>query len=417
MTVRSHSRRTNLLAVFSVIGLFALSTGCEEETRPPPVDVPRGPCGHALYVVASDYQSTSVSIVSFDGEVLSPAFLTSGSADPGLSVALSGDVVAPTQPHFDELLLIDRTPTGVLTFADPATGDVSLQANISTGFASNPQDAVRLSNGMLAVARYGENPNPGAEPFDTGSDILIIDADQTPSGRIDLAPLLDDPELLPSPARVVRAGLNGADLVVLLAAYSKDFTLVGDGRVAFFDEGSLALSSVVTLKGGFGCGAISVSPNGERIAITCSGKFGGTSTPDPMGSALYILDRANTEWKLTTRHGALDLGGEPLGASVALIDENTALISSLGRFLEPGQLKQEVPDRLLRVQLASGEFEVLLETETTPFSYGDMRCCGDSCFLADADRNVVHRLVDGAPTETISLDDGTGLPPRFLGVY
>lgn len=408
-------RSLALLASTAVLALF--SPSCDEETKPPPVDVPLGPCGHALYVIATDYQSTSVSIVSFEGEVLSPAFLTSGSADPGLSVALSGDVVAPTELHEGELLLLDRFPAGVLTFADPETGEVVAQANVSTGFASNPQDAVRLSDGRLAVARYGENPNPGAEPLDDGSDVLVLDEARAPVTRIDLKPLVDEPDLLPSPARIARAGESRGELVVLLAAYSKNFLKVGEGRVAIFDERTLELKSVVTLDGGYSCGAMAVSSSSSRIAIGCSGPFDGTSMPDPSGSALFVLDRDESAWTVTKKLGALDLGGEPLGANVGFVDEDVVLVGTLGRYLPPELVEQDVPDRLLRVELSSGATQVLLETKTTPFSYGDIRCCGGTCFMADADRAVVHRLVDGEPAQTISIDDGIGLPPRLLGVY
>lgn len=404
--------RSELLSV-----LLSLALGCgDDTTKPPPVDVPEGECGRALYVVSSDYQSTSVAILSFEGEVLSPAFLTSGSADPGLSVALSGDVVAPTQRHDGEVLLLDRLPAGVLTFADPALGEVTAQSNVSTGFASNPQDAVRLSDGRLAVTRYGENPNPGMEPLDEGSDVLILDEANAPVDRIDLKGLVDDPELVPSPARIARTGEDRGDLVVLLAAYSKDFTKVGEGRVAIFDERTLASTGVVVLDGGFSCGGLAVAPSNARVAVACSGPFDGTSTPDPAGSALFILDRGDEGWSLTTKLGALELGGEPLAASLAFDGDGTLVAATFGRLEEGSTTKQAVADRLLTVDVDTGAFEVLLETKETPFSYGDIRCCAGVCFVADADRGVVQRLEGGALT-AIPLDDGIGLPPRYLGVY
>jgi hypothetical protein len=49
---------------------------------------------------------------------------------------------------------------------------------------------------------------------------------------------------------------------------------------------------------------------------------------------------------------------------------------------------------------------------------GDDDACA-RCFAADADRGALHRLDrDAAALEaTLPIDDGIGLPPRFLGRF
>ncbi len=410
---------TNRICALSSLVIASVLAACEAEppAPPEPIDQPLGVCGHALYVITSDYQSSAVSVVSFDGEVLVAPFLSSASETPGLSVALSGDVVAPLSTTSGELILIDRFPAGVLTFADPKSGTVVAQTDVSTGFASNPQDALELKDGRIAVARYGENPTPGQAPFDSGSDLLLLDgASHTIVGQVELRSLLEDAELLPRPARLAR---NDEEVFVLLAAYSKDFLSGGDGRLAVLDGESLQLVNVIELSGGLGCGALALAPSKNRLAVGCSGSFSGTSEPTLEDSALFILDRAESGWALTRTIPAQELGQDPLSASIAFASETVLLAATFGRLADSGE--QERPDRLLAIDLESAQTEELLATPRLPFSFGDVRCCEDWCFLTDADRSVLHRWNHEGGSFTgrreLQLEDGIGLPPRTLGAY
>ena len=89
----------NKLALNHVLAsiLALAAAGCSDPAPAPPagVDVEPGACGHALYVISSDYQSTSVAIVSYDGEVLASSLISSGSETTGLSTPLS----ATWSPH------------------------------------------------------------------------------------------------------------------------------------------------------------------------------------------------------------------------------------------------------------------------------------------------------------------------------
>ena len=65
--------------------------------------------GCPLVAIHSDYQTTSVSLLSEDGTLCADSILHSGSVAPRLLTALSGDVVVPSAPALSgELVLIDR---------------------------------------------------------------------------------------------------------------------------------------------------------------------------------------------------------------------------------------------------------------------------------------------------------------------
>jgi len=415
-------RQTLLLAA-----MLASPAACAEADPPTPdgVDVPLGPCGHALYVLSTDYQSTSVAILGYDGEVLATSLVSSGSETSGLSTPLSGDVVAPTiRTSRGELILLDRSEASILSFVDPVTATVERQISVQTGFRSNPQDVVELGD-RAYVSRYQMNPGPGQEPYDDGSDLLVLDLiGGGITRRIDLAAAMDgaEPGTLPSPSRMVVAQER---IFVLLAALSQSFQATDDSRVAVIDPASDEVVGRVIVSGSRGCSALALSPNGERLAVGCSGSFVETS-PGVIGSVLAesgisLLRIDGGELSLEQRIAASELGDDPVSFSLAFADDDTLIASTFGQLADDGT--QARPDRLLAIDVDTGEALELLSTLEKPFSLGDVRCeptCG-ACFAADADRRVVHRFaIEGGTVgarTAIAIDDGIGLPPRYLGAY
>lgn len=403
--------------------LSAVLIACDPEAPPPAqgVDVPEGACGHALYVVSSDYQSTSVAIVGYDGEVLSSSILSSASESAGLSVPLSGDVTAPTaRAPSGQIVLVDRFPAGVLTLLDPTGPNVTAQFTVQTGFAANPQDVLELA-GRLYISRYESNPRPGSEPYDRGSDVLIADAaDGSLLGSISLEAAMEGAAegFLPRPSRMVELG---GLIYVLLSAYSSDFGSSEDGRVAVIDPAREELVRFAILSGARGCSGLAVSPSKTRLAIACSGTFAGASTPTIEDSALVILSVADDALDIEQRVPAEALGQDPInGFSVAFVDEDTLLASTFGSLDAQGGVAR--PDRLLELTL-DGDVRELARSQDKVFTLGDVRCeaqCG-VCFAADAEHLQVQRFVieGGRLSEAngITIDDGIGLPPRYLGGY
>ncbi|MCC6527744.1 MAG: hypothetical protein IT373_34180 [Polyangiaceae bacterium] len=408
----------------AVLGAAALvlapALGCGVPTPPAGTGggtFPEGPCGRGLVVVETDYQSTNVALVGGDGATLSGSFLSSASAPPGLVAPLSGDVVVPTAPVTGaELVLVDRYPAAVLSWVELATATVRAQLDVSTGFASNPQDYLALGPGEALVARYEDNPTPGALAFDGGSDLLVIDP-SVPSitGRVDLRPAIEVPGYLPRPARLVATA--GGRVFVLLSAYAPDFKSSLPSRLAEIDVASQALVGVTVLGDLHGCAALAPSEDGTRLAVACSGDFGGDSLPTVGASGLALVDVAGTP-SVVAELPASGLGGEPLGFAVDFAGADRVLVTTLGHYGLGGAA--DVPDSLLEVDAAGQATEV---RSAPPFTLGDVRClraCG-GCFVADAAAGVLARLRlepgGVVPDAELVVESAIGLPPRLLGRF
>src|SRR5579859_7881102 len=118
-------------------------------------NVPKGGNAVGFAVVNSDYMmSTIVSLVdATTAKLAQDDCLDSGSTSQSLSMALSSDVVLPSQTQLgNQLVLIDRT-NSVLDFLSATTCKVSQQLSVATGFYSNPHDVISLSPTKSYVTR------------------------------------------------------------------------------------------------------------------------------------------------------------------------------------------------------------------------------------------------------------------------
>ncbi|RLB63183.1 MAG: hypothetical protein DRI90_07435 [Deltaproteobacteria bacterium] len=423
------------LAILAVVGLLA----CDVPEPPGPTGgtaEPLGRCGRGLVVVSSDYQSTNLSLLDTAGQVLSESFISSASAAAQLSAPLSGDVGMPTEPQLGpELVLLDRYPASVLTWVEVATGTVRAQLNVATGFAANPQDYVKVSESKAYGSRYEGNPAPGAEPFDEGNDVLIIDP-RVPEilNRIDLLPaMVDAPGFLPRPNRMVR--LEGV-IYVLLSGYSADYLDSAPSRIVTIDIGSDAIAGVTVLEGLHGCVGLAIGPRFDvtgqpavapPLAVSCSGKFDGANA-SMAESGVVVLSTAGPLPSEVDRWTAAELVGQPLGMSLDFIDHQRLLITVLG-LADPLVL-----DGAIELDTETNEVRELLRSDAQPFQLGEVRCmtavagagapedgmCG-GCFIADSERNRVHRFAATTTglevVESLLVDTMIGLPPRQLGRF
>jgi hypothetical protein len=377
--------------------------------EPSALDPAHPGCGRGIAVVNTDYQSTSVSLLDREGEVLSASFISSASASTGLSVPLGADVVLPTETAAgDEIVLIDRYPASVLSWVDLRTAQVRAQLSVATGLSPNPHDYVTLSANEAWVTRF------------QGHDLLVLDP-EAPAilAEIDLGAAMagEAAGFSPGPDHAV---LVAHDLYVLLEGYSADFTQSVESRIARIDTRSRALTDTHVLAEMHGCGGLALSADRARLAVFCSGEFQGTSNPSLDTSGVVVLD-LGAELTETHRISAQSLGGQPVAFSGAFVDPDRLLLVTQGHFADAEGPKEL--DRLLDLDLPNGANRVLLVSDPDPFTLGAVRCPGDCgvCFVADAGRRGVHRyhLSDGALVRDgqITTDDQTGLPPRGLGVY
>jgi hypothetical protein len=371
-----------------------------------------GVCPSAFVVVNSDYMSTDVSVVSPSGALLTGSLISSGAAPPGLTQALSGDVVSPlARPSSGSAVLIDRG-NAAIDWVVPKTTKVLAQLSVSTGFASDPHDYLEVAPGKAYVTRYATNTTPGMMPNDGGGDILVLDTQKhAVTGRIDLS----DPDNGMLEARPDRMLSIGGQVWVSLERTDATYATIGDARIAGVDPTTDKRTFELDLPKIASCGGLAVSPSGKVVAATCSGLL--ASTSDTSQSALVLLDATkNPPVELKRYPVAVNLGGA-LGPTLAFASE-TLLVGFAYGDMSATPMRNDFGFTL---DLTTGTVAKLFDAGA-PFVLGDVRCvpgCGDSCVMADAQANALRfwKITGGAlvAQPNIAPDPSVGLPPRGLG--
>ena len=403
------------------VALLLAGAACNVPEPPSPsggTSEPPGSCGRGVVVVGSKYENSSnISLVGWDGSVLSESLISSASTKTGLSAPLSGDVVMPTTSSPDDrIVLIDRLAVSVLTWVDVRTAAVTGQLSVGTGFKSNPRDYVPLSERKAYVTRFEPNQQPGAEPNDAGNDILIIDPSaRAVTGRIPLeSAFAGPPGFFP---RADRAVAMGGHVYVVLAGYSKNFMDFVDSRLVQIDTQKDSVVDVKILDGLRGCSALALSPSAKRIAVACTGARYG-SAPD-LGLSGVIVFELGQELREFRRLSAPEFGGRSTGFGLDFASDELLLLTAYGN-LETSPRT----DALIELELRNMTFRTLANTQEEPFKFGDVRCaaaCG-VCYLADAELGVLQRFeLDSegklGSSSSVEPDQRIGLPPVALGGF
>jgi hypothetical protein len=404
-----------------VLGFCVLATACGAKapasTGGFQLDPSSGACPAGYAVSNSDYTSTNISALSADGMLLSSSVISSGSAPPGLTTALSGDVVFPSAaPASGKLLLIDRYPNSVLTWVEPSTGAVLQQLAVGTGFAANPHDYLELTPNKAYLSRYESNPTPGQEPFDAGGDLLIIDptANQV-TGRVELASEPDG-AFLPRADHLLAVG---DQVWVSLHRFDADFKTAADARLIGVDSASDAIAWTLDLPGVANCGGVARSPSGKVVALSCSGVSGDVDAdqnPAPtLRSAIVLLDATTQPPRELQRFDTATTLGAPLGSTITFASETVLIGVALG------DATASRTDQAFTIDTSQGTPTKLLDAGAA-FALGDVHCapgCTDLCLLADAQANAIQ-VWKAAGAELHALpaipgDTSIGLPPRAIG--
>ncbi len=409
-----------------VVTLAAVAaTGCEE----PAADTlgplaPRSAC--RVVVIAIDYRSSSVSLVTPTGQVCAPDIVDSGSRAPALLTALSGDVVVPSGPTPDgQIYLIDRYPNAVLTRLDAASGAVLGQLALSPGFAGNPQDLVTIDAHTAMVSRLQANPeppdptSPTTDPDAGGSDLLFVDTvtDQR-LGTLSLASHAT-PGFDAQPTQLARLGERDHHVWVGLSHLDRQFATAGPGRVLGVDPLARTVTNTVDLPGMKNCGHLVATASDaavQGIWVACSGLFkeGGAAQLAASGLAFIAADGT----VLWTGHAA-DLGGQPIGFGLGAL--SSAHSSDRVLAVGVGSTATDAPDHLLLVDRRTGTATPILAT--APFTLGQIAVTPSAILVADADPRtpLLQRLTlgaDGVPREDGTIQvSRTGLPPRAIAMY
>jgi hypothetical protein len=410
-----------LLAACDVPAPPAPSGGVPELAETDP-----GPCGRGFSVVESDYQSVNVALLSLDGTVLTDSLASSRVLAGGAGASLSGDVVLPSDAAAGPLLpLVDRAASASrVLWLELATGAVSRSIDVSTGFPSNPHDYVGVSATKGYVARFGHNRDPEREPFDRGSDLLVVNPRSGELlGSVDLRVALgsDSAEQLPRPDKLIVTG--GFAYVLLGTLPLRGFDATAPSRVVMLDPETDTIEDVLVLDGLRGCSGMALAPAGKVLAVLCSAlsDSNGNSQREYSGVGLVEL---TPEPRLTRVLGAEAWGDAPVGSSGAFASDNTLLLTTFGRFSSSGVA--EAQDALWALDLTRDERERWLESDGVPFTLGGVACaaaCGQ-CVVADAQRQggVVHHFQldqtgDVLSRAAIKVESRYGLPPRDVGRF
>jgi hypothetical protein len=377
-------------------------------------------CDPGTVVLLTDYSSTQIALSGCDGTTESASFLSSASTQAsGDAYPLSADVALPnTTPPSGRVVLIDRYGTNVVTWADPATAHVYAQLPVGTGFESNPMDYIEIDAKTAYVSRWGVNGAPGAQAFDSGSDLLVIDT-QTPA-IIGSIPMPVKDSLPPGPAGMVRVG----DTVIVVLQYtSGDFKTVDDSVLVGVSGGAIAWQ--VDITGLKNCDRPSLSPSGRTMAVGCEGQLDmNGKVVDLSAAAVALYDVTSLPPKPLQRFAISDQLGSPPQSGVAWPCETTVF----GKTQTP--VGGSANNQAFTLDVSSGKAAVLLTAGTDSSGqgkglvYGDVRCspgCCNVCLLADADVGKLRRFgVDGCALQAMSdvgVDPSTGLPPVSLGGF
>jgi hypothetical protein len=380
------------------------------------VDLPeRGDCPRGSAVVSSDFTSSEVALLAPNGDVKSAAFLSSAStAATDLAAPFSGDLsVASARSRPGELVVIDRLGTDVLTFVDTRTAIVRAQLPVGTGFDANPQDYLELSEHEAFVPRLGENASPGREPFDRGSDLLVID----PS-----VPKITDSIAMPrrNGYRPNPAGVSalGGDVLVTLQHARPGYSGMADSELVAVTIADPNVRYRVPLSGFKNCGRAELSPRRARLLVACTAFVDRQgAVAEPQFSGLLLLDALSDPVSELARFSALELVQGPIQSSVEFVSERVVL------FKTQTALGADHDNQLFSLDLETGETALLATAARDEsglgfgIAFGGTSCrsgCGDPCLVADISRGKLLRFELHGNTLAPEADvviHGAGLPP------
>lgn len=420
-------------SAFALSVLCGALSACDVPEPPAPTggvpglaEAGSGKCGRGFSVVESDYQSVNIALVSIEGDVLSESLATSAVESGGAKLSLSGDVVPVSAlAAGPELPVLDRSAADpAIVWLSLAGGGVARRLSVATGFQANPHDFVQLSPEKAYVARFGHNHASGKEPFDRGSDLLIVDPRAGKLlGSLDLREALgsDAEQNLPRPEQVLVR--DGFAYVLLGTLPLRSFTAATSSRLAVVDVTTDEIVSTLVLPDLRGCGGMDVSPDGAELAVFCSALTDSNGGSQAAFSGIALVSLSPMPKLLRTLRSEL-WGGAPIGFAGAYAASNKLLFTTFGRFSATGEA--EAQDSLLELDLQRLSVEPLLESAGTPFTLGGVSCSVNcsTCVVADASRDggVVHHYElgptgDVASHAAVKVETRIGLPPRSIGRF
>ncbi len=410
-----------------LLTLMACVAACSGPgARCPAADLQTPRATPAFALVTSDYASGAIALLDEGGELLTEAYLDSGSASAGLASALSGDVSLPTEsPAPGRLIWLDRFGVDVVgeaRFADGRARQLATTPSAIAGeaaYRANPHDVLPLPDGRWAVSRYEPNLAGDARELDRGDDLLLLEPTTGELvGRVGLEALDTNVEgpggVTRSYARPDRMLLRGGRLVVGLARLSADFRVAAPGAIALVDveSGEITPSS---LPGLIGCGELAPARDDEtRFFVACVGPTFSDVAGRRVGAGVASLRVAASgpavlEWIWRAEeHPELP----PPTHALMPLEDDVVFVASMG---DAGSGE---PDRLLRLSLRDATGDVVY-TSAEAFTLGPGALSRDGMLLLvpDASAGVLRFTLTGEELSSPSVLDASPcrrLPPREL---
>ncbi len=341
-----------------------------------------------------DYGSTSVAIHDVDGdEVVADDVFNSGVRPPGLSVALSGDVVLPSNPVFGGfVVLIDRLYASLVflradVFAFHAQvsvlGDGKAQDpdRPTSTYVANPRDfmPVGVHEGVprAYVTRYDDDG--GNAP--RGDDIAVVDlAAQRMTGAIALKQLI--PERLRGRGGSARVRARpdrmvaGAGRVYVTLHMAADGFDAYDGVVAEIDPASDSVTRSWTLEGCLYPTSPVIDRRRGELVVACQGSLFTDEAPTRAG--VYRLNLCDPDAGFARWQSGETLGGK--WVSGVTVSGATAFVTLFGQ-------RSDNRDELVALDTSSatGEVAASLRTLATygPFEAQELRALPSTAGGAD----------------------------------
>ncbi|HEX2684974.1 MAG TPA: hypothetical protein VHN14_00065 [Kofleriaceae bacterium] len=404
----------------------APNTDAGPDAPPPPSDGGEGiePPGIGLVVVNSDFVSTSISLLDrTTGQVTNGNCINSATRPPGNTLALSGDVVLPSQPQPGNLILaLDRT-NSALTWIDPSTCTPLRQLDVSTGFFSNPHDVIAVSPTKAYVLRYERNETPTPDPndHDEGDDLLIIDPSVPAiTGRIDLSSYAVQVTGTNIQARPDRGLQINGKLFVVLSNLSADFQVGGNGRLLVIDPATDRVTDMIDLPEFKNCTGLTYAERTKILSTACSGVFGEGAAAMVAASGIAYVDTSASP-PAEVRHQSAALFG---GRAVADFS-GIALGGTLGFGITFGEFSGKPKDQLWAVDVIAGTATKLADSSDS-FTFGNVLVdrTQEHVYLTDANaaepRVQIYGYASGvAPMHltSVNANPAVGLPPRQIAWY
>jgi hypothetical protein len=133
------------------------------------------------------------------------------------------------------------------------------------------------------------------------------------------------------------------------------------------------------------------------------------------------IDGTATEEK---RFTASEFGADPVGFYSAYASAERLVFVTFGRFASAGLAARG--DRLIELDLESGNHRVLADSGSSPYVFNEVRCATACrvCFAADAtpgtaalQRYAINADGSVGARTSITVEQRYGMPPRYVGRF